>query len=141
MLSVFGARETGRKRGTAGERRRPWAGRRCSVAVVGRGRPRGHPAAAACVEAARQGKKCFRVSKGCWPQEGFIPPKAAGGRRIQVTGIGRLWMAAATGGCWATFWPRRAACAGCFGSPPVGFRAAGPGGMEKKAVGLFWLAG
>jgi hypothetical protein len=94
-------------------------------------------------EAAGQGKEkeTSRVFQGAAVFAFFISPKGKGRRRIQAGGIGRLRLAVATGGCWDTIWPRRAARAGCFGSPPVGFRAASPGGVEKEAVGLFWLAG
>jgi hypothetical protein len=109
-------------------------GRAALVAVAGRGRPPGHRTAATAVGVLRdrEKKECSRVFKGNRLHRSFIPPKVADGRRITPVQIERLWTAAASGGCWVSFRPKRGARAGRFGGPPVGCWAAGPGGGWKS---------
>jgi hypothetical protein len=115
-----------------------WGGRR-SVAVAGREEKK--MTRVGVLRDKREEKKMTRVLRVLQPQGVFIPPKSKERRRILPAQIGRLRMGAASSGCWASFRTRQAARAGCFGSPPVGSRAASPGGVERRPWANFLAAG
>jgi hypothetical protein len=145
-----------------GGRRRPWGRAGASpVAVADRGRPRAAHrllAAVCCRQRLRdkgRRKKHLGFSRGSAVSAFFISPKGKGRRRIQAGGIRRLRLAAATSGCWAAIWPRRAA-RGLLWQPARRFsgrepRRGGKGGLgpvlacglKREAVNSnfyqFWL--
>jgi hypothetical protein len=68
-------------------------------------------------------------------EHAFYFTKKQGRRRIVLDGHDQLACS------WADFWPRRVARAGCFGGPPVGLWAAGPGAGAEAAMGRIFPFG